>query len=131
MGFLRRGPAGTDRIGVPELERVAYPRRHAPGVPHLDQVRVAGSGVYLLEDPLRYSEFQMGATVQVVSFPGDPDISEWRFEQHPRPAPRPRRGPGYRVPAPPPQTVSNARRAELAELYEVPPAELDILEGVG
>lgn len=111
------------------LEQAAFPRRIA-GIPDLRRVPVAGSGPAGIPDEIRYSEFEMGAMVQVVSFPGDADPFAWRFQRHPMPAPRNRKGGGeLRVPQIPSQTVSNRRRAQLAALDLVPPATLDIFEG--
>ncbi len=127
-------------MGEAITTRDSYPRRRA-GVPLLGRARVFRPGIMqdgrVLEVPdrLRYSDFEMGATVTVVEFPGDPQLVAWENERHPRAPARSRRGPGLRVPAPEPQTVSNRRRAELtaemAGLDLVPEARLEIFEALG
>lgn len=121
-------------MGESVVTRDSYPRRKA-GTPLLGRARVFVAGlmegrVLTIPDRPRQSDFPMGATTTVVAFPGDPDASEWDFQDHARAPARPRIGRGFSVPAPEIQTMSNLRRGELAGLEGVPEGKLDIFEGV-
>lgn len=115
--------------------QVAWTKRIA-GIPLLGLARVnLGDRVVNQPDRIRYSDFDMGAMVDVVQFPGDPDmVGAWNPDDSLRPPARDKSAMAsktFTVPAPTtPQTVSNRKRAQLAGLGAVPEGKLDIFEGV-
>lgn len=130
FGFRRRAAERGAPNETIAIARAAYPK-DSSGTPTLAHVPVEVRSTPGF-DQLRGSDASEVALVQVVHFPGGPDLTAWAFQAHPMPAARDRRT-GHRPPGMTvlvQQTGETRYQAEL-EAAELPPeGRLEIFEGL-
>lgn len=130
FGFRRRAAERGAPDSTIAIARAAYPK-DSSGTPTLAHVPVEVRSVPGF-DQLRGSDASEVSLVQVVHFPGGPDLTAWAFQDHAMPPARDRRigerPPGMTVFGV--QTGETVYQAEL-EAAELPPeGRLEIFEGL-